>query len=258
MKIIVLVKEVPDTYGDRKLNLDTGLAEREASDRVIDEICERALESALSHADANADTEITVLCMGPESAPTSLRRALSMGATRAVHITDEGLSGADLGLTARTLAAAIRQLEFDLVLTGNLSTDGSGGMIPAMLSELLDVPLVTGLSTLEIQENEVSGARPVDGGVQHVRASLPAIASVTEALPEARFPNFKGIVAAKKKPLDTLSLGDLNIDPADWSTPHAIMLSIDERPPRTAGIKIIDEGDAGQQIADYLVANRLS
>src|SRR5512141_871901 len=115
MKIIVLVKEVPDTYGDRKLNLETGLADREASDAVIDEIGERALELALTYADANDGTEVAMLSLAPEGATATIRKGLAMGAGSATHICDEALRGADLGLTAETLAAAIRRVEFDLV-----------------------------------------------------------------------------------------------------------------------------------------------
>ena len=135
-----------------------------------------------------------------------------MGAGSAIHISDEALLGADLGLTAEMLAAAIRRTGFDLVITGNVSTDGSGGMIPAMLAELLDVPLATGLSSVEIGDGAVSGPAGVESGVQKVSAALPAVISITEALPGPRFPNFKGIMAAKKKPLETLTLADLGID----------------------------------------------
>ncbi|HWV48506.1 MAG TPA: electron transfer flavoprotein subunit beta, partial [Microbacterium sp.] len=137
MKIFVLVKEVPDTYGDRKLNLETGLADRAAGDVVLDEITERALEVALGYADKNEGTDVVALSMAPESSTASVRRALAIGAGSAVHIADEQLVGADLGLTAEVLAAAIRRGEPDLVITGNLSTDGSAGVIPAMLAEHL-------------------------------------------------------------------------------------------------------------------------
>ena len=137
MKIFVLVKEVPDTYGDRKLSLETGLADRSAGDVVLDEITERALEVALSYADKNPDAEVTALTMAPESSTATVRRALAIGAASAIHIADDELVGADLGLTAQVLAAAIRRGGADLVITGNLSTDGSGGVIPAMLAEHL-------------------------------------------------------------------------------------------------------------------------
>jgi electron transfer flavoprotein beta subunit len=258
MKIIVLVKEVPDTYGDRKLNLETGLADREASETVIDEIGERALELALTYADANEGTDVAVLSLAPAAATATIRKGLAMGAGSATHVSDEALRGADLGLTAETLAAAIRRVGFDLVITGNVSTDGSGGMIPAMLAELLDVPLATGLSSVEISDAAVSGTRPVESGVQKVSANLPAVISITEALPGPRFPNFKGIMAAKKKPLEVLTLADLAITADNPDAARSIMLTVAEKPARATGVKIIDEGDAGEKLADFLVENRLA
>lgn len=257
MKIVVLVKEVPDTYGDRKLSLETGLADRAASDAVIDEIGERALEVALSYADKAPDAEVVVLSVAPESATAMVRKALAMGAASAVHVVDEGLRGADLGLTAEVLAAALQRIGFDLVIAGNLSTDGSGGVVPAMVAELLGVPSVTSLNSVVIGEGTVSGERASDGGTMTVSAALPAVVSVTEALPDARFPNFKGIMAAKKKPFETLSLADLAIEPEDHSASRSIVIALSEKPARAAGVKIIDEGDAGEQLAEFLVQNRL-
>ena len=257
MKIIVLVKEVPDTYGERKLDLETGLADRGASEAVLDEISERALEVALAYADSAADAEVVVMSMAPESAAATIRKGLAMGAASAVHIADAGLAGADLGLTARTLAAAIRRTGFDLVITGNLSTDGSGGVLPAMLAELLEVPNATALSSVEIVADSVSGTRSTDDGNQRVSAELPAVISITEALPDARFPNFKGIMAAKKKPFETLSASDLGVELTDVVEPSSIMTAIAEKPPRSAGTKITDEGDGGTKIAEYLIENRL-
>ena len=258
MKIVVLVKEVPDTYGDRKLSLETGLADRGANEAVIDEIGERALELALSYADAHEGTDVVVLSLAPESATATLRKGLAMGAGSAVHVCDEALRGADLGLTAETLAAAIRRTGFDLVVTGNLSTDGTGGMIPAMLAELLDVPHATSLASVSIADGSVSGTRPVDDGVQQVSAQLPAVISITEALPGPRFPNFKGIMAAKKKPLEVIGLTDLGVAADDPEAARSIMLSVAERPPRAAGVKIVDDGDAGGKIAAFLIENRLA
>jgi len=257
MKIVVLVKEVPDTWGDRKLDLETGLADRAASEAVIDEIGERALEVALSYADAHAGTEVVVLSMGPASATASVRKALAMGAGSAVHVVDDGLLGADLGLTAEVLAAALQRTGYDLVIAGNLSTDGSGGVIPAMVAEILGVPSATALTAVEISDDGVSGVRASDGATMTVSAALPAVISITEALPDARFPNFKGIMAAKKKPFETLSLADLSIEPEDHSASRSIVLALSERPPRAAGVKIVDEGDAGDKLAEFLIQNRL-
>ncbi|MFF2493608.1 electron transfer flavoprotein subunit beta/FixA family protein [Agromyces sp. NPDC058064] len=258
MKIVVLVKEVPDTYGDRKLNLQTGLADRAASDTVLDEIGERALEVALSYADANAGTEVVVLSMSPESAAATVRKGLAMGASSAVQLVDEALVGADLGLTAEALAATLQHIGYDLVIAGNESTDGSGGVLPAMIAELLDVPNATSLNTVEIADGEVRGERASDHGTMQVTASLPAVVSITERLPDARFPNFKGIMAAKKKPFETLSLAEVGVDADTVEASRSIMISLAEKPPRTAGTKIVDEGDAGERLAEYLVQNRLA
>ena len=258
MKIVVLVKEVPDTYADRKLDLETGLADRDASDRVLDEIAERSLEVALRYADAHPGTEVTLVSMGSEAAVPTIRKGLAMGAASAVLVADEKLVGADLGVTAKVLAAAVRRAGFDLVITGNVSTDGSGGVIPAMLAEHLGVPQATALTTLEITESAVTGTRAGDGGVATVRAALPAVVSITEAFPDARFPNFKGIMAAKKKPFETVSLADLDVDVEPAAAPQSIMTAISEKPPRGAGVKIVDEGDAGEKLAAYLIENRLA
>src|SRR5690606_2991592 len=190
------------------------------------------------------------LSMAPETSTASIRRALAIGAGSAVHAVGEQLAGADLGLTAEVLAAAIRRAEPDLVITANLSTDGSGGMIPAMLAEHLGYSQATALSSVEISADGVSGTRASDAGSQEVQASLPAVVSITEALPDARFPNFKGIMAAKKKPLEVLSLDDLGVSADPAAAPRTIMTTVAEKPPRAAGVKITDEGDAAAQLAE--------
>ena len=257
MKIVVLMKEVPDTYGERTLNLETGLLERAAGDPVLDEITERALEVALTHRSADPDTEVVLLAAGPDGTmPATLRKGLAMGADRAVHICDPAMLGADTTLTAEVLAAAIRSIGFDLVIAGNISTDGGAGVLPSMLAELLGVPGITYLSTVELTAETVAGTRNLEAESTQVQASLPAVISITEALPDARFPNFKGIMAAKKKPFDTLTLADLGITVDDEAN-RSIILSVAQRPARAAGIRIEDEGDAGRQIADFLAENQL-
>ncbi|WP_194396690.1 electron transfer flavoprotein subunit beta/FixA family protein [Microbacterium atlanticum] len=258
MKIVVLVKEVPDTYGDRKLSLETGLADRAASDRVLDEIGERALEVALSYADKTPGTEIVVASMASEAASATVRKGLAMGATSAVQVIDDALLGADMGLTAEVLAAVLQRTGFDLVITGNQSTDGSGGMMASMIAEILDVPSATSLLSVEIGADAVSGTRASDGATMQVSAALPAVISITEALPDARFPNFKGIMAAKKKPFETLSLAELEIDAHDPGVSRSIVIALSEKPAREAGVKIVDEGDAGEKLAEFLIQNRLA
>lgn len=258
MKIVVLIKEVSDTYGERKLNLETGLLDRTATEAVLDEIGERAIEVALSYADQAPDTEVVAISMSPGSAEGSLRKALAMGASKVVHIADEELAGSDLGQTASILAAAIKREGFDLVIAGNISTDSNAGALPAMLSEHLNVPYASGLVSVQLEPDKVSGVRESDAGSMEVSASLPAIISVTEQLPEGRFTSFKGIMAAKKKPYEMLSASDLGIAPGRLDQPRSIMTQVSEKPPREAGVKIVDEGDAGVQLAAFLVQNRLA
>ena len=256
MRIAVLVKEVPDTYGARKLKLDTGLTDRDASDRVLDEVGERALEFAISHSESAADVEVVAVSVGPESAANSLRKALAMGAHRAVHVVDPALGGADLTLTAQTLAEAVRQLDADLVVTGNVSTDGAAGLIPAMVAEHLGLACASALDQVEVVGTTLSGARTVDGTQMRVEVALPAIISVTERMPDPRFAGLKGIMAAKKKPFETHSLAELGVS-ADADVPRSIVTAVAERPPRGGGVKVVDDGNAAAQLADFLAQKGL-
>ncbi|MBT2523336.1 electron transfer flavoprotein subunit beta/FixA family protein [Arthrobacter sp. ISL-28] len=256
MKITVLVKQVPDTEEERRLDPATGLLDRDGSESVADEINERALEVALRYKDANKGSEIVVLTLGPAAAVQALRKALSMGADSAVHVVDERLKGADIAVTAAVLAAAVQRTGFDLVLAGNESTDGRGGVVPAMVAEHLGLPLLSSLNTVELTAETVSGEVSVEAGSLAVSAALPAIVSVTERSAEARFPNFKGIMTAKRKPLATLTLADLGLD-AGAGSGISTVLTISERPARTAGKKIVDDGTAAAELAGFLAAGRL-
>lgn len=256
MKIIVLVKQVPDTEEERRLDAATGLLDRNPSDSIVDEINERALEVALRHKDADKRSEIVALTMGPASAAQALRKALSMGADSAVHVVDEALKGAGIATTAAVLASVVQRTGFDLVVAGNESTDGRSGMVPAMVAEHLGLPLLSSLDTVAITGDTVAGEVTVDSGCLAVSASLPAIVSVTERSAEARFPNFKGIMTAKRKPLTTLSLAELGLDDGA-AVGTSTVLAVSERPIRTAGKKIVDDGTAAQELAEFLVAGRL-
>lgn len=261
MKIAVLVKQVPDTGEERNLDPATGLLDRTNADNVLDEINERALEVALRHKDANKGTEVVVVSMGPATVAKGLRKALSMGADTAVHVLDDSLAGADAGRTAAVLAAALRQAGADLVVAGNESTDGRGGVVPAMVAELLGLPLLSAVDTVELTESTVTGERGTETGSVTARAALPAVISVTERCAEARFPSFKGIVTAKRKPLSVLSATELLVDgPAGapgTGAARTVVLSTAVRPARTAGVKIVDDGRAGTELAEFLHAGRL-
>lgn len=251
MRIVVLAKEVPDTWSDRRIDPDTKRVVRD--DVVTDEITERATEVALQRQDSDGD-EVIVLTMGPASSAEMLRRLLAMGADSAVHILDDELVGSDLGRTAQVLAAAIASLGFDLVIAGNESTDGRGGVLAAMIAERLGIPHATSLSEVEIAAGEVTGRRESDHDVAQVRAALPAVISVTERVAEPRFASFRNIMKAKKKPLTTLSTADLEL-PVGGA--RSVVLSVVPRPPRQTGTRIVDEGDAGVQLADFLLSHRL-
>jgi electron transfer flavoprotein beta subunit len=258
VKIIVLVKQVPDTWGERSLDSTTGVLDRTTGANVIDEISERSLEVALRYKD-ESEADIVVLTMGPASAVEALRQCLAMGADSALHVFDDALVGADVTWTSAVLAQAIAQSGFDIVIGGNESTDGRGGVIPAMIGEHLAVPSMTSLSTVKIVADSVSGSRETDYGKLDVNVSLPAVISITEQSPEARFPTFKGLMKAKKKPLTVLSLADLGMDPLTSFeiTGRSAVTTVTRRPARTAGTKIIDAGNAGIELAEFLVAGRL-
>jgi Electron transfer flavoprotein, beta subunit len=258
MKIVVLMKQVPDTYEERKLDPATGILDRAASEPIIDEIGERALEVALRYKDANKGTEVVLISMGPASVTAALRKGLSLGADAAVHVLDDSLVGADLSRTAAVLAAALTQSSYDLIVAGNESTDGRGGVIPAMVAEHLGLPHLSSLDSVEISETQVRGARGTESGSMDVHAGLPALVSVTERTPEVRFPNFKGILSAKKKPLTVLTLDDLGLGSDALSGGgHSVVLSTAVRPARTAGTKVVDEGNAGVELAEFLAAGHL-
>jgi electron transfer flavoprotein beta subunit len=258
VKIVVLAKQVPDTWSPRAMDMVTGLLDRSASAQVPDEINERTTEVALQYKDSTPDAEVVVLSMGPTDATAALRKMLSMGADSAVLVTDPALAGSDAVQTARVLAAALEKLGADLVLAGNRSTDGQGGLVAAMIAELRGQALAPCLDSITITKSSVEGHVQVDGAALTVRAELPAVATVTEKAAEPRFPNFKNIVAAKKKPLETWSLADLGIQAGPESAPvQSVMVSAQERPEKQPGPRINDDGTAAAQLAEFLTANRL-
>lgn len=254
MKIVVLMKQVPDTWGERSLDLGSGWVDRTSDSQVIDEINERALEMALSYKDGNKGSEVIVLTMGAADVSDSLRKALAMGCDSAVHVLDDALAGSDAARTAATLTAALREIGADLVIAGNESTDGRGGVVPAMIAEHLGYAHLGMLGSIDITETAVSGVRLHEEGTQNVQATLPAVISVNESNPDARFPSFKGIMGAKKKPVSPRSVADLGVTFPAGST---AVLSTSVRPARSAGIKIVDDGSAGDQLAAFLADNRL-
>ncbi|GAB1509897.1 electron transfer flavoprotein subunit beta/FixA family protein [Actinophytocola sp. KF-1] len=255
--IVVLVKQVPDTYSERKLSDSDYTLDRESADAVLDEINERAIEEALVIKEAHGG-EVTVLSVGPERATEAIRKGLSMGADKAVHVVDDSLHGSDLLQTAKVLAAAVGKVEgVDLVIAGNEASDGQGGAVPAVLAELLGYPQLTHARKVEIDGATVKVTRETDEGLTHLEASLPAVISVGEKINEPRYPSFKGIMAAKKKPVETLSVADLGVDEVGLAAAWSTVTEAAPKPPREAGQRVEDDGDGGVKVAEYLVAQKL-
>jgi electron transfer flavoprotein beta subunit len=257
VKIVTLVKQVPDTYEKRQLSPETGILERGRSDQTLDEITERAIEASLAYGDAHAGTDVVLLSMGPATAKESLRRGLAMGASAAVHIEDDALAGADAVVTAAVLAAALRRMTFDIVIAGNRSTDGGGGIVPVMVAEHLGLPHLSCLDDITIEPDNVRGQRASESAIQTVSASLPAVVSITENFPEARLPGFRGIMGAKRKPFTTWSLEDLGVASELMRLPKSRVLSVATKQARTAGTIITDGDTAATELAQFLADHRL-
>jgi electron transfer flavoprotein beta subunit len=258
MNIVVLCKQVPDTYSERRLRGD-GALDRDASDAVLDEINERAVEEALLLKEAHGGA-VTVVSMGPDRATEAIRKALSMGADAAVHLTDEALAGSDAVGTARALAGAIGTVgEVDLVLAGNEASDGRSAAVPAMIAEVLGLPVLTHARKVTVEGGTLTVHRETDDGVVVLSAELPAIVSVGEKINEPRYPSFKGIMAAKKKKVTSLSLADAGLDASQVGTAGALtsVVAATPKPPKSAGEKVVDDGDGGSKVAAFLVAQKL-
>nr|WP_202524845.1 electron transfer flavoprotein subunit beta/FixA family protein [Streptomyces sp. SID4926] len=257
MRIVVCVKYVPDATGDRHFAGDLTL-DREDVDGLLSELDEYAVEQALQVADAADEAEITVLTVGPEDAKDALRKALSMGADKGIHVEDDGLHGTDVFGTSLVLAKAVEKAGYDLVVCGMASTDGTMGVLPALLSERLGVPQVTLLSEVSVGGGVVRGRRDGDAASEQLEARLPAVVSVTDQSGEARYPSFKGIMAAKKKPVESWDLGDLGIEAGEvglegsWSKVEDAAA----RPARSAGTVVTDEGEGGRQLAEFLAGQK--
>ncbi|MDH6128219.1 electron transfer flavoprotein subunit beta/FixA family protein [Kitasatospora sp. GP82] len=257
LRIVVCVKYVPDATGDRRFADDT-TTDREGVDGLLSELDEYGVEQALRIAEAHGDAEVTVLTVGPDDAKDALRKALSMGADKAVHVNDEDIHGTDVIGTSAIIAKALEKTGFDLVVCGMASTDGTMGVLPALLAERLGLPQVTLLSEVSLEGTTVKGRRDGDAATEQLEAELPAVISVTDQSGEARYPSFKGIMAAKKKKVDEYDLDDLGIEADEvglggsWTAVEAIAA----RPARTAGTIVKDEGEGGKQLAAYLAEQK--
>jgi electron transfer flavoprotein beta subunit len=266
MKIVVCVKHVPDIQSDRSLGAD-GRVVRDGGDGTLNELDENAVEAALVLAAAAGDSEVVALTVGPAEAADAARRALQMGADRAVHVRDDAIAGSDVFGTTAVLAAAIRHLSdgaagegpVDLVLTGMAALDGLTSLLPAALAAELGLPQLTLAAEVAVDGGVVRIRRELDGATEELTAPLPALVSVTDQANSPRYPNFKGIMAARSKPVTVLSLAELGVDPATVGAAGARtrVLEAAPRPPREDRVLITDDGTAGEQLARFLVDRKL-
>jgi electron transfer flavoprotein beta subunit len=257
MNIVVLVKQVPDTWAERRLTDSDKTLDRASVDAVMNEIDEYAVEEGLRLKEAHGG-EVTILTMGPAKATETIRKALSMGADKAVHVSDDALAGSCAIQTAQALAAALGTLEWDLVVAGSESTDARMSVLAALLSEALGVPQLTGARKVTVEDATITIERQREDGYDVVQGSTPAVVSVVEKINEPRYPSFKGIMAAKSKPVTTVSVGDLGLDAGAVGLANATSEVVDFtlRPPRQAGQIVKDEGDGGNKLAEFLTAQK--
>jgi electron transfer flavoprotein beta subunit len=261
MNIVVCVKYVPDAQAERTFNASDNTTDRENVDGLLSELDEYAVEEALKIVEAG-EGEVTVLTVGPDAAADAIKKALQMGAHKGVHVNDEAIHGSDAIATSLVLAEAVKKIgDVDLVVTGMASTDGTMGVVPTMLAERLGLPAVTFASELTVEGSSggsVTIRRDGDASTQTITATLPALVSVTDQINEPRYPSFKGIMAAKKKPVEQWSLADLGVDAAQVGL-DAAWTKVDSfaaRPPRSQGEIVADEGDGGAKLAAFLTERK--
>ncbi len=258
MNIVVLVKQVPDTWAERKLDATDKTLDRASVDVVMNEIDEYAVEEALRLTEAQGG-EVTVVSMAPDRGVETIRKALSMGAHKAVHLSDEALKGSDAVQTSYALSKVLGTLEYDLVISGSEATDSRMAIMAPLLAERLGQPQLSGARKVSVEGGTVRIERQTENGYDVVEAPTPAIVSVVEKINEPRYPSFKGIMAAKKKPMTTLTLGDAGIEAGQVGLASAPSQVVEfaNKPPRQAGQVVKDEGDGGTKIAEYLASQKL-
>ena len=255
MRIAVCIKQVPDSYAEKRM--DGVRIDRAASDRVLNDLDEYSVETALLLAEAHAGSTVTAVCVGPDEAAEAIRRALAMGANDAIHVSDPAIAGSDAPATARVLAAVLAARGFDLVLFGQESTDAKMGVVPAMVATALDLPLLSRAADVVVDGATVRTTRRTEAGLADMSAEMPVLVSVVERIHEPRYPSFKGIMAARKAPLERLTLADLGVDASTVGDAGSRTRVLDAqlRPPRSRGALITENG--AQALVDYLKTQKL-
>jgi len=254
MKIAVCVKQVPEA-AHRRMNPSTKRLDR-SGEGALNAFDANAVEEALRLKDSGGDGEVVVVSMGPEKAVDALRKALAMGADRAVLVSDEGAAGSDLVATSKVLAAALEREGADLVLFGQYAADSEGAVLWAAVAERLRRPLVSQVAELTVEDGSLTGRRQTEFGYDVIRAPLPAVVAVAASINEPRYPSLKGIMGAKKKQQDVLSLADLGVEAGEGAS-RTTVLALGDPPPRGDSRKVEDDGNAAAQIVEFLAEKRL-
>ena len=257
MKIAVCVKQVPETAA-RRIDPATKRLDR-SGEGALNAFDSHAIEEALRVRDAAGEGEVVLVTLGPAKAADALRKGLAMGADRAVLVSDDGAAGSDLVATGRALAKALEREEADLVLFGQQSADSDGAVLWAGVADRLRRPMISQVAELTVADGSVRGKRQTEFGYDVIDAPLPAVVAVSDAINEPRYPSLKGIMGAKKKPQETLALGDLGLeaDAVGEAGSRTTVLGLGEPPPRGDSRKIEDDGKAAEQIVDFLAEKRL-
>ena len=265
MKIAICVKQVPDSWAEKKMV--GGVLDRAAVDAVLNDLDEYAIEEALriieplNEGKETPEHSITLISMGPDRATEAIRKGLSMGADSGILVSDSALAGSDAIATSKVLAEVVSQGGFDLVFCGTESTDARMSVVPAMLAERLGWAQLTfaGAVKVDASTSSVEIARMTESGVETMSANFPCVISVIEKINEPRYPSFKGIMAAKKKIIETKTLADCGITASEVGTSGAWshVSNAQARPPRDKGIKVEDSGEGGNKLAEYLAEKRL-
>jgi len=258
MKIVVLCKFVPNAISERRFVEDDFTTDRVGVDGLLSELDEYAVEEAMKIKESG-DAQITILTMGPPAAADAVRKALQMGADAGVHVVDDTLRGSDALATSLVLAKALEKIgEYDMVMCGMASTDGEMGVVPAMIAERLGVPHVGYLGDLTVADGQVTGRRDGDAAIEYVASPLPAVVGVTDQINDPRYPSFKGIMAAKKRPVQTWSLADLGVSAEEvgLSAAWTVVDAVAKRPPRSHGEVVTDDGDGGKRLVEFLSSQK--
>ncbi len=257
MKIAVCVKQVPDATSHKRLDPGTHRLDR-SGEGVLNPTDVNAVEEALRLRDAHGG-EVVVVSLGPEKAMESLRKALAMGADRAVLVSDDAAAGSDLLATSRALTKALEREEADLVLFGQQSSDADGAVLWAAVSDRLRRPMVSQVAELTVEASALTGKRQTEFGYDVISAPLPAVVAVSDAINEPRYPSLKGIMGAKSKPQETVSLADVGIeaDLVGEAGSRTVVRSSAPPPPKSGQVKLEDDGNAAEKIVEYLAEKRL-